>query len=76
VSLIKASDEEGPAFLSRPLEALSEDLSALRVASLANLNGANVVRSEQLSDTATVEGRASEDSKGVKKWRNDGRISD
>ena len=75
MSLIKASDEEGPALLPGPLEALSEDLSALRVAPLANLDGPYAVLPEQLSDSATVKGRAPKDTEGVKKWRDDGRIS-
>jgi hypothetical protein len=65
VSLIKASDEEGPALLPRPLEALSEDFSALRVTPLANLDGAYAVLSEQLTDSATVKGRAAEDTERV-----------
>jgi hypothetical protein len=67
VSLIKASDEEGPALLSSSLEALSEDFSALRVTALANLDGAYAMLSEQLSDAATIKGRAPKDTKWIKK---------
>ncbi len=76
MSLIKASDEEGPALLPGPFEALSENLSAFRVTSLANFDGPYAVIPEQLSDSATVKGRAPKDTEGVEKWRDDGRISD
>jgi hypothetical protein len=75
VSLIKASDEEGPALLTWSFEALSEDLSTLRVTSLANFDRAYAMFSEQLSDAATIKGRAPKDPKRIKKRRDGGRIS-